>query len=191
MERPYNPLQNCQLTRQQMNDYLLAKQQNKKYILYKKVGDLWQIMACRTIWQELGNNYSALVLEGELGGFVESEDNLSHDGKCWIYDSAKTVGHARVSGNALVKHASVVEQYAEVFGNAVLNDFTTVSGNARVCDKAVTFGNVFVVNDAVVCDEARLNGNIYVCDNACVCGRVQVYTYQDDSKIIEGDMLVC
>ena len=128
MERPYNPLQNGQLTRQQMNDYLLAKQQNKKYILYKKVGDLWQIMACRTIWHELSENYSALVLEGELGGFVESENNLSHDGKCWIYDSAKAVGHARVSGNALVKHASIVEQYAEVLGDAVLNDFTTVSG---------------------------------------------------------------
>ena len=190
MKRPYNPIEDGHISKKKMNEYLQAKQQGKKYILYDKVGNLWRIMACNTIWMSIYGG-GITVWEGELGGWVESEDNLSHDGKCWIYDDAKSIGHAKVKDNALVKHASIVEQYAEVFGDAVLNEFTTVSGNARVCDKAVTFGNVFVVDDAVVCDEARLNGNIYVCDNACVCGRVQVYTYQDDSKIIEGDMVVC
>ena len=34
------------------------------------------------------------VEKGELGGFIEKEDNLSHDGNAWVS------GNARVSGNA-------------------------------------------------------------------------------------------
>ena len=47
------------------------------------------------------------VEEGELGGYVEKEENLSNDGNAWVY------GNARVSGNA------------EVFGDA---DYATVHG---------------------------------------------------------------
>ena len=34
------------------------------------------------------------VKKGNLGGWIESEDNLSHDGKCWVS------GNARVFDNA-------------------------------------------------------------------------------------------
>ena len=34
------------------------------------------------------------VKKGELGGFIEKEENLSHGGDAWVY------GNARVSGNA-------------------------------------------------------------------------------------------
>lgn len=34
------------------------------------------------------------VKEGELGGYVEKEENLSNDGNAWVY------GNARVYGNA-------------------------------------------------------------------------------------------
>ena len=29
------------------------------------------------------------VKAGDLGGYVNSEENLSHEGNCWIYDDAK------------------------------------------------------------------------------------------------------
>ena len=60
------------------------------------------------------------VKEGELGGYIESEDNLSHDGMCWVYDEAKVFGNAKVYNNACVYF------YAEVFGNA------DVRGDAKV-----------------------------------------------------------
>ena len=40
------------------------------------------------------------VKEGELGGFVEKEENLSNDGNAWVYDNARVSGNARVYGNA-------------------------------------------------------------------------------------------
>ena len=39
---------------------------------------------------------------GDLGGWVESERNLSHDGNAWVYGNARVYGNACVSGNARV-----------------------------------------------------------------------------------------
>lgn len=49
------------------------------------------------------------IEKGELGGYIQSENNLSHDGECWVYSNAKVYGDARVFGNA------------EIYGNAVIN----------------------------------------------------------------------
>ena len=32
------------------------------------------------------------VKAGDIGGWIESEKNLSHDGLCWVYDKASDVG---------------------------------------------------------------------------------------------------
>ena len=42
------------------------------------------------------------VKAGDLGGWVESEDNLSQYEKCWFYDNAIVCGNARVCDNAIV-----------------------------------------------------------------------------------------
>ena len=34
------------------------------------------------------------VEKGELGGFIEKEDNLSHDGDAWVYGNAWVYGDA-------------------------------------------------------------------------------------------------
>lgn len=46
------------------------------------------------------------VKAGSLGGFIEKEVNLSHDGSCWVYDDACVYGHARVYENAKIRHYS-------------------------------------------------------------------------------------
>lgn len=53
------------------------------------------------------------VKEGELGGFVEKEENLDHDGDAWVYGNAKVYGDAEVCGDA------------KVYGNA---DYATIKG---------------------------------------------------------------
>lgn len=40
------------------------------------------------------------VKAGDLGGFIEKEENLSHDGDAWVYGDARVSGDARVYGNA-------------------------------------------------------------------------------------------
>ena len=40
------------------------------------------------------------VKEGDLGGFVEKEENISEDFEAWVWGDAKVWGNAKVSGNA-------------------------------------------------------------------------------------------
>lgn len=40
------------------------------------------------------------VKKGELGGYVESEYNLSQIGNCWVYGNARVCGDAELCGNA-------------------------------------------------------------------------------------------
>ena len=47
------------------------------------------------------------VEQGQLGGWVETEHNLSHVGDAWVYDGAEVYGNARVSGNACVSGNAV------------------------------------------------------------------------------------
>ncbi len=86
----------------------------KKYELTgetRKVGGhtLHRIRAMR----DFGN-----VLKGDLGGWIESESNLSQDGKCWVSGNAKVYGDAKVSGDAWVGGNAEVCGNAEVGGDA-------------------------------------------------------------------------
>ena len=55
---------------------------------------------------------------GELGGYVEKEDNLAQDGNAWVYGNARVYGNAWVYGNARVYGNAEVYGDAEVCGNA-------------------------------------------------------------------------
>ena len=78
------------------------------------------------------------VKKGELGGFVEKEENLDHTGSAWIFGNAKVYGNARVyrdarvSGNAKVYGNARVYGNAKVYGNALVHGDEEVSGNAEV-----------------------------------------------------------
>ena len=64
------------------------------------------------------------VEAGELGGYIEKEDNLAHDGNAWVSGNARVSGNAWVYGNARVSGDAEVSGDARVYGDA------EVSGNA-------------------------------------------------------------
>lgn len=72
------------------------------------------------------------VKAGDLGGWVESEYNLSQDGNCWVYDDATVHGNAEVFNNAIVRDYAEVCDYAKVFDSAKLYNDAMVQGYARV-----------------------------------------------------------
>ena len=41
-----------------------------------------------------------IVKIGDLGGWIEKEENLSHEGKAWVYGDAEVYGYAEVFGNS-------------------------------------------------------------------------------------------
>ena len=75
------------------------------------------------------------VEKGELGGFIEREDNLSHYGNAWVSGNAQVSDDAQVSGNARVFGNAWVSGNARVSGNA---DYAVVKGFGRYF-RATTF----------------------------------------------------
>ena len=74
------------------------------------------------------------IKKGDKGGFIESEDNLSHEGNAWVYDDAC------VYDNALVTDNACVSDNARVWGNV------RVYGNTNVCgDAEISTGSDYIV----------------------------------------------
>ena len=72
------------------------------------------------------------VKAGELGGFVEEENNLSQDGDAWVSGDAWVYGNACVYGDAEVYDNACVHGDAEVYGKACVYGDAEVSGDAKV-----------------------------------------------------------
>ena len=119
------------------------------------------------------------VEKGELGGFIEKEDNLSHDGDAWVFGNAQVYGNARVSGDARVYGNARVSGNAQVYGDAWVSGDAQVYGNARVFGNAQVYGNARVSGDARVYGNARVSGNAQVYGDAWVSGDAQVYGNAD------------
>ncbi|WNN12473.1 UDP-3-O-(3-hydroxymyristoyl) glucosamine nacyltransferase [Chryseobacterium phage MA9V-2] len=127
------------------------------------------------------------VNAGDIGGWVESENNLQSD-EAWIGDAAMVYGDAVVSEKALVT------EFAQVSGFAEIKGFAKVQGNAKISDKAriwgsctvednVTIGGfTFIADFAIVRGFAKIAGEIQIIENARIWGHVKIYA----NAIIRG-----
>ena len=61
------------------------------------------IVGCRTLYRIQALRDLGDVKEGEFGGWIESEKNLSHEGSAWVSGDACVYGDAWVSGDADIK----------------------------------------------------------------------------------------
>ncbi|WP_375609542.1 MULTISPECIES: hypothetical protein [unclassified Bartonella] len=102
------------------------------------------------------------VKAGTLGGFIEKEDNLSHDGNCWVYDEALVFKNGHVYENA------------RVFGNAVTCGH--IYGHARVYDNARVYENARIANNVHVYENANIHGIAVIRENVGGSTKIKTYT---------------
>lgn len=90
--------------------------ENKKYEFTGVAKETWaltlhQIRAIR----DFGN-----VKAGDIGGWIEKEENLSHDGDCWVYENAEVYENAKVTttvntfGNAFIYKITVTDKHIKI-----------------------------------------------------------------------------
>lgn len=102
------------------------------------------------------------VKKGDLGGFIENENNLSQNGNCWIFESAKVFDSAKVFGDAEVYDEAMVFGKAMVHNSAKIYDSVKVYNSAKVCgktkiyDSAEIYGNATVYDNAIIGDSAQI-----------------------------------
>jgi phage related protein len=66
------------------------------------------------------------VRAGEIGGYIESPNNLSADGGCWVSHSAMVMDNARVMDNVLVRNDAIVKDNAQIGDNALIGEGTNI-----------------------------------------------------------------
>lgn len=109
------------------------------------------------------------VKKGQYGGYVESEENLSQTGNCWIYDDSIVGLGGRVIDNAIVKDASKVIGGSEISDDAIvekcslIDGSSVVSGQSRVIDSLVTNAS-YVIYKSVVNRDSMVYQGSTICD---------------------------
>lgn len=73
------------------------------------------------------------VRAGDEGGWILSEDNLSHRGTCWVDENSMIFGKGCVRDHAFISEGSIVRERAIVGGRSKLK-MTSVSGDTRIHD---------------------------------------------------------
>lgn len=88
----------------------------------------------RTFYRIVALKDFGLIKAGTLGGYIESEDNLSHEGEAWVYENTYVGGNAKIHGNAYV------------FGNASVHGNTTcISNKAKVYEYIAIIGGIVFI----------------------------------------------
>lgn len=122
------------------------------------------------------------VKKGDLGGYIQTQKNLSHSGNCWIYDKAIAGDDSKVKDNAKVMDGAIVRGAAVVSKNAVLTDGTRVASSAIVTDNAVVkFTDIYgenVIKDNAVLNHGEIWGNLVVSGNAKLSGGFIFFGYK-------------
>lgn len=122
------------------------------------------------------------VKKGDLGGFIESESNLSHEGKCWVYDDSAVYEFAEVKDNAKIAGNSKVFSLSLVCGNA------TVVFDSSVCEFALVDGNACISGNCVIQGMSKVFDNAKIYDNVHIDGSTIIHMNADVSKnaVIKG-----
>lgn len=126
-----------------------------------------------------------IVKKGELGGWIEDEENLSHEGNCWVNDGCYVCGGARVYENARIAGGAKVLYGSKVYGSAV------VSGGSLVINNAEVYGNATIVGGAVVSDGAKVFGAAIVDHGANVSNKAvlsNIAKVSGDVIIVDGNI---
>lgn len=122
------------------------------------------------------------VKKGDLGGYIQTQKNLSHSGNCWIYDKAIAGDDSKVKDNAKVMDGAIVRGAAVVSKNAVLTDGTRVASSVIVTDNAVVkFTDIYgenVIKDNAVLNHGEIWGNLVVSGNAKLSGGFIFFGYK-------------
>lgn len=107
------------------------------------------------------------VKAGDLGGYVQTEDNLSQKDTCWIYDQA------------ICCEDAMVRKDARMYDGSMARGSALIAGDARMYERACADGNCCIRNGEIK-EDARVAGSAVVTVDAgglfpLIAGNSRVY----------------
>ena len=152
--------------------------ENKKYELVK---DQPNRVGFRTLYRIKALKDFGDVKVGDIGGWVESEKNLSQEGNCWIYPEVFLYDNSRVENDAVVCGESIIKGCGKVSGKAYLEncsveDGAVVEGTARVIGSTRSPYAIVIKDSAVV--RSNVYGKFIICGSAIIDGDYHPQEYK-------------
>ena len=113
-----------------MNKYKITDDRHPVYTSLKRIQALTDFGTVKT---------------GDLGGFIESYNNLDVGNTAWVFNDSLVFRLSRVLGNAQVRGHSRLYDESYVYGNALIYS-TIMKGHSRVFDHATVHDSVLLQN---------------------------------------------
>ena len=161
----------------------MLEKKSSKYTISDESIEFQNKILFRIVAQkDFNTNSGEKVHAGDIGGWVESEKNLSQEGSCWIFDNAKALDNAQVAGNTILKHNAYASGNAQISGNVIMEGIGSISGSASasgnvlIADYAKVYGNARIEssqNITIICDDAQVYGNAKI-DSSQIKGFLQI-----------------
>lgn len=150
--------------------------ENKKYILTEDTRNI----SGRTLHRIQAITDFSDVQTGDLGGWIEKEKNLSHDGTCWVYDDAIVMENARATGSAVIRDCSIVRDAAYIHGHAIIDTESCICENAAVSNSAIVrrssvHDHAAIYSSAIVENGVSIHGNAIIAGNAHITGEFDMF----------------
>lgn len=121
------------------------------------------------------------IKKGDLGGFVESERNLSQHDNCWIFDDAIVFGYAKVRDSANVC------EHAQISNDTIIIGYATIKGHSKIYDHAKIGGYALIDERSEIDEHAQIWDNVYVGGHAHIFGNAVL----ERSVTVVGDAGIC
>ena len=160
---------------------------------------LYRIQATQRIYAH--NPYTGtFVKPGDLGGYVESEENLAQSGDSWLFPGAKAFSLARIAGHARVFGPATICGCAKIYGHATVYGPALINGNARIYNSA-TIGQLrdkeHPENEIIIRGATKIHGftriyRDYDRDSTItISGNIDLYGYTELTGIsLSGDITI-
>jgi carbonic anhydrase/acetyltransferase-like protein (isoleucine patch superfamily) len=120
------------------------------------------------LWQIRPSDSTPRFKKHGIGGYIQYERNLSHEGNCWVESGASVRGKAKVYGDA------EIQGRAQVYGDASIYDHAVVDDNAKVFGRAKVYGGGSVSGRSEVYGFAQVSGSALVSASSEVFGYAHI-----------------
>ena len=112
------------------------------------------------------------VKKGDLGGWVSSENNLSQEGDCWIYDEAKCMDNARMYDNSTMHDYSKMYDYSIMRGNSEMYGHSEMFNYSEMYDYSIMHDNSIMYDYSEMHDHSRMYGDSILKDEEKLYGEL-------------------
>lgn len=173
-----------------MKKYKLIKNDSINVPYKNTFKKLYCIEACKEF--ECGGE---MIHIGDKGGYIESEDNLSQNGNCWVFPFSVVYGtKARILNNACIMDHSIVDD-STICDNSIITMYTTISNNSLI-ENSIIYGMV-VINDSWICDNTIITGRDFISrkftkiNSSIISNNARIYGGIFKEIFIEGSYSIC